>query len=325
VLINFISSLPSQSLQRQEEPRNGISWVFSTYPLDADLYVVYGVISRLEFVNRSAPKVFVALEPPEIFRYSLQVLECYDVVLAAGYDYLGILKNVSVKTGLLNWSIHAAKNQLRAEIAAKGPVMEFHNLSFLNSGLTAIVSLKRITKLQKRRLKFVKYLSNHLPELQLYGREFNPVHDKREVLVRTRFHLAIENSIHPRYWTEKLSDSLLSGAKTFYVGDPQIASEFSNRAVVPLDIQDFEDALSRMKEVMNEGFSHEDNLALISAQNYILDHANIFSRILQLLDEGRLVSSGRDLVVINHQPIPLQNRIRFFKSQIPLRTFVSMK
>jgi hypothetical protein len=315
LIINVISNLPSDLLSRQQVLESNTSWIYSSDPVDADVYVVYGSISRLHFRNQDALRIFIALEPPEIFQYSLRALERYDIVLAPDYAYMKSLRNRFVTTGLLNWSISRPRKAIEADQLPTSDVA-YHANSYHQRPLTTVISLKQITPLQFERINFVKYLKHRLPELQIYGREILPIPDKWEALVRSNFHLAIENSQHPGYWTEKLSDSLLSGTRTFYCGDPNILSEFSAKAVIPIDITDFEGSFCVIREHLGQEMTTETANHLVEARRYILEQANIHSRILQVLEETKLTSSSFQVSVIDPHPVSWSSRLKFLRSRL---------
>ena len=58
--------------------------------------------------------------------------------------------------------------------------------------------------------------------------DINPIEDKFDALIGYKYHLALENSVIPDYWTEKLADSLLAWCKPIYYGCPNINDYFSS-------------------------------------------------------------------------------------------------
>jgi len=115
--------------------------------------------------------------------------------------------------------------------------------------VSVVTSSKNDTPMQRQRLAFIKYLQEKksLP-LAIYGRGYLPIRDKFEVLSRSTHHLALENSSHEGNWTEKLSDSILTLNKTYYIGAPDIGNYFSSSIVQPIDLSNFEQAELKIRE-----------------------------------------------------------------------------
>ena len=74
--------------------------------------------------------------------------------------------------------------------------------------------------------------------------------DKATVLRGSRYHLAIENSQHPGYWTEKFADPTLMANFVFYQGDPSIAQSFDRGAFELIDCFDMDGSYRRISENM---------------------------------------------------------------------------
>jgi hypothetical protein len=321
--INLISNIAPETLRNQEVPSDTISWVYTSQPVDADVYVVYGVVSQIRFKNTSSPRIFVAVEPPEIFQYDLTVLRGYDYVLAPSFGYLRSLSNLQVSTGLLLWSISRSRQALVDVNSSECAPLRFDPPSPKKT-LTTVVSLKRITAIQRRRIEFTRYLKKQLPELTVYGRELHPIDDKVVAFESSSFHIAIENSFHPGYWTEKLSDPILSGIKTLYVGDPLVSFEFRCRGIVPISIDDFRDAVASIKNVLNQGVSPQDLKSISVARRYILEEANLFSRIVQVLAILNPQKSLMRSETINEHALSAKTKSRFWRSEIAAQ-FLALK
>ena len=86
------------------------------------------------------------------------------------------------------------------------PLDFFISNSFLDEkcrDLSVIVSSKAMFPWQKLRLQLITELCSHF-HVSRYGREFNPVSDKSDGLIKYRYHIACENS--PLGPSEKLWD-----------------------------------------------------------------------------------------------------------------------
>lgn len=229
VNVNFVSNLAEVIWRRQELSSNQISWRYTETPEDADLYVVFGITEPIFFPNPFAPRIFCIPEPPEVFEYNIEILAEYDQVLSGDFWYLKSLRNHIVHTGLLNWSVGivgTGRNAIESKTIAQ--------VSDLSSNereqkVSVVTSLKTVTPFQKTRIQFLEYLDKHMNEIAIFGHGISSIEDKADALLKYSHHLAIENSLHPSFWTEKLSDPILTCTPTFYVGHMSTVREFGER------------------------------------------------------------------------------------------------
>jgi hypothetical protein len=288
--INVVTNLHSSILERERPSKSTYKWAYSSKPESADVYVVYGLTRELEFPTVKSPKIFVCVEPPEIAMYDLKVLRKYALVLAPAFPYLSSLPNHRVSAGLLNWSIGSRDHVFKREATRKIPgVSELLRMKTGRS-VTMIVSNKKITKMQKERLNFSNYLKEKLESFELYGRNIKQLDDKMSVLAPNSFHIAIENSQHPGYWTEKLADPIICLNRVFYVGDPTIAKTFHSDCVTELPFNDFSKSLNLIQSVMSTPLTKEILENIIYARQQILTSMNIHCAIERNLDNLKFES-----------------------------------
>jgi alpha(1,3/1,4) fucosyltransferase len=99
-----------------------------------------------------------------------------------------------------------------------------------------------------------RHLSN-TENLDSFHPELKPNARKRRYMEQFRFSLALENSTHPGYVTEKIADALIARTIPIYWGDPRIADEFNPEAFVNLhDFANRRDAVDHIVALsMDEG------------------------------------------------------------------------
>ena len=319
MIINLVSELHESIWQREAGPVATQNWVYSKQPIQADVYVIYGKVEQMLFTSSSATKIFIAIEPPEIFCYDLSVLAQYDLVVAPDFPYMRTLRNRLVRSGLLNWSIGTVDHVHNLELQRELPGVETIRSLMRSQEVSVIMSLKSITPLQKRRVKFIHELKNLVPELQIFGRHSRPISDKLDGLLPYRFHLALENSIHPHYWTEKLADPLLCLAKVFYVGDPLAVTDFDDKCIVPLDIYDASSSARIIHDHLNRGVSEAEMSSLVQARRKIIFEKNmhrIVEEYLQILREGERPVAN--MTSIPAHRVKLRSRARFAMDRLQL-------
>ena len=195
-------------------------------------------------------RIFLLQEPPEVWTPTTEFLEHFGYVISP-YTLptpKGTHLFLGVTTGLFWWygaKMHGHKETSESltfdDIKSETP-------SVKNKLLSTIVSNKSFLPGHQSRITFTLALKEELgDDFDVFGYPHNPIADKRDALVGYKFHLAIENSIHPHYWTEKLADPILGRCKTFYHGASEIHQYFDNSAVVPIDIYDLNNAIDTIK------------------------------------------------------------------------------
>ena len=255
MIVNIVSQIPAAIWQRELPTDLEHEYMHTGEPVQADIHVVYGVRSRLEIPNSVSNAFFVASEPPEIREYNLKILRLYRRVLAPTFPYLSRLPNFVKVSAIAPWWVgtHAGGREhydeqtldislTRDQLAS--PV------SPVRDALSVIVSSKARTPLQQQRLRFVDYLEKKITHIDVWGEGRRFVADKADVLGASRYHLAIENSQHSGYWTEKLSDPILMSNFVFYQGDPDVGAMFDTTAIAKIDCWDMDGSYRRISDIM---------------------------------------------------------------------------
>lgn len=62
-----------------------------------------------------------------------------------------------------------------------------------------------------------------------------PIEDKKDYFIQSMFHVAVENSKHRNYFTEKIIDAFLTKTIPIYRGCPNIGDFFDERGVITFD------------------------------------------------------------------------------------------
>lgn len=127
---------------------------------------------------------------------------------------------------------------------------------------TKFASCIASTKRASPRFEFVQELERFPALVDVFGRgRLRPLADKFSALSEYRFSVAIENSQQPDYWTEKISDVLLSWTVPLYWGAPNIYKYFPKESVVWLPIDNPPKAI----EIIRELSEQDDYSSRISA------------------------------------------------------------
>jgi hypothetical protein len=277
-IINIISNLdPIYWKPLIENYKSALNFIVTNLPINADFHIVYSYKAQLKIPNCKSRIAFVVTEPPEIEILQIKYLEQFGKVFSPDFNYLRNLSNLTITGGLLLW-------QAGFTFESKKIIKSNNFDNIINSWfserpiqISIITSNKEITPLQKQRLNFVKYLELSLPEVEIFGRGFREIEDKSQVLLKSKYHIALENSIHNGYWTEKLIDPLICGTQIIYCGDQSLNRLF--KSVVIIDINDFDKALAKIRDVLKTNV-WERNLSL-RKKDYInfMEHYNLLKVI----------------------------------------------
>ena len=258
MIVNIVSRVPSQLWDREVPSGSLLQFVHTREPVGADIHVVYGLRGRMDIPNAPENTVFVASEPPEIREYNLATLETYRAVLAPGFEYLRGLSNFSEISAIAPWWVGASAGgaihyeEIDQAISLHRSRLEA-GFSPPENSVSVIISSKSKTDLQKQRLRLVGFLEKRLPHLQVFGEGRNPVRDKAEILMDSRYHLAVENSSHPNYWTEKLADPVLMDNVVFYGGHHRYSDNFNSESVIGINPYDLEGTYRIIRESLDRG------------------------------------------------------------------------
>lgn len=141
------------------------------------------------------------------------------------------------------------------------------------------------------RLVFLDHLKKQgTLTVDLFGRANQYVADKAEGLIPYRYSLAVENSSCADYWTEKIADCFLSWTVPIYYGCTNLEDYFPADAFIRIDINRPDEALARIRDVLDHDRWEKRLPALKEARNLLLDKLQFFpyfSSIIRKEDQNR--------------------------------------
>ncbi len=261
---------------------NGLKFVINQ-PVDrCDWWVVChssGLPCQEEVLCDPAHTVFISMEPPDwgcprsFYNQFSHLISCDRTVRH---------KNQIFRNGLTWWVGLKVKFENGHQIS---PVCSFDYDSLLalepqekKNKISVITSAGKHFPGHKKRLRFLERLSAHeiSKHIDFFGGYHNPVEDKMEALGGYRYHLALENSVVPDYWTEKLADPLLAWCLPIYYGCPNIGSYFPRDSLVSIDIDNFDQTVQSLWGLLETDL-HEKSIGPIKvAREMVLSQYNIF-------------------------------------------------
>jgi len=254
-------------------------------PEKCDCIVVFaGQHGLIREPLRKENTLFIAGEPPAIKQYSEAYLAQFGSVICSdpklshpnkqmyqqGYPWFCGLKfledgeKISVKS----------YDDFKAEKNIEKPK------------LLSVVCSDKCSKLgHRKRFEFVKKLKEAFgDELDLFGTGQNPIADKTDAIRPYKYHIAIENSSAPDYWSEKLSDCYLEEAFPFYSGCHNLHDYFPKDAYVSIDLDNPEATVQQIKRAIAEDRYTQSIKAIQEAKTRVLDDYNLFNLITEHFD-----------------------------------------
>lgn len=287
-LVNRGSAANEESPFRMQCPKNGTKWgscSFTFNPLENeyDWLVVIDDVPKIT-PNRVekllCPKehtILVTTEPSSITRYGR--------AFAKQFNYL--ITNQDEK-------FLPHPNATRSQTG---------NVWFYGKDYDSIVSVTHPTKtkkistvcsnkqqghtIHKLRYEFTKIMEERIPELERFGRGFKWIETKADALDDYEFHVAIENHHAPHVWTEKLADAFLGFTVPLYYGCPNVYDYFPKESLIPIDIDDVEGSIAKIKEIISTEGEYERRLdAVKEARRRVIEEYNLLAMINNIVEKA---------------------------------------
>jgi len=142
--------------------------------------------------------------------------------------------------------------------------------------------------LEKKDLSFLKtpydfYSYDNPLNFKNYRGKLLPLKD--DGLFPYKYTIALENSIEKNYITEKLYDGILAECLCFYWGAPNVEEWIDSRAIIKLDLDDFEKAYETIRQAIKNN-EWEKRIGYIRKEKQkILDKYNFFPKVESLIKE----------------------------------------
>jgi len=171
--------------------------------------------------------------------------------------------------------------------------------------VSVITSDKTITKGHRKRLEFVRRLEREIGgDLDVFITSNMGLEDKWEAIGRYRYHIVLENSVYPDYWSEKLADPLLGLCYPIYFGCPNIYDYFPRGSIMTMDIGDFDRSLAIIRGVIGSDIRERNMVMLQEAKDLVLDRYNVFPMLAEILPKLPAAEPAREIVLRPELIIP---------------------
>jgi hypothetical protein len=142
--------------------------------------------------------------------------------------------------------------------------------------LSLIASNKTNFPGHKKRLDFLNYIRENVPEADVFGKGINFIEDKWDGLGDYRYSISIENSSTDDYWTEKIADCFLGYTLPFYYGCTNIESYFPEESFIRIDIDDPSGAIETIMRSIRNNEWKKRLPAIVEARKAAIDRLQFF-------------------------------------------------
>jgi hypothetical protein len=241
---------------------------------ECDAWIVYEGLFGKETTRCPANQVMLITgEPSDIRIYELGWLRSFDRVRTVQPDITHPRRTVGHTA--LPWYLGPGYDQLSSgDFPAK------------TDEISVICSNKAMIGGHRRRLRFVEQLLELSP-MPRFGRGFRDLPDKWDGLAPFRYSVAVENSRHDHYWTEKIADCFLAGTVPIYWGAPNIKEYFPEEAMIVIDTIDPVEVARIIKAEATPEAYQRRLPALREAKRRVLEEYNLFEVAYQMAKAGK--------------------------------------
>jgi Glycosyltransferase family 10 (fucosyltransferase) C-term len=214
--------------------------------------------------------VLITREPPDMMTWPDAYLRQFSMVVTCHPN----LKhpNVLLTQHGQTWHLerHSFDDLLKIPTGAKPKLM------------SVICSDKTYTPGHRTRLQLLKVLKQHFQELDVFGRNVQPIADKWDGIYPYKYHIVLENGSFPDYWTEKLTDAYLGHALPIYYGCPNLADYFSPQAFIQIDPADIDQTIHTIEQAIATHQYEQSLTDIAQARHLVLNHYNLFPMLANL-------------------------------------------
>lgn len=280
---------------------------------ECDFWVVLEGVKITERVRCPRENtLLITCEPPDVKSYSREFLAQFKAVITCNRNLPH--PNLLFTQQGLPWMIGA---ELDVETLTWNNFKSFEELSRpvpkKSKLLSVVLSRKRITPGHIARERFIQMLIDELGEaVDVFGIGYSPLRDKWDAIAPYRYHLVIENSRVPDYWSEKLADAFIGEAFPLYVGCPNIFDYFSGRSIEIIDIGSGNCAIEKVKKIISSDQDCRRRNDLLKEKQAILREYNLFALISHLLDSSSSFK-GKNVSLSIHPDQNFTSKIGRFK------------
>ena len=270
---------------RQMSDNNNLILLDEQSDSAVDILLVVSDLSRKLKIHLQPKGLLICslTEPPDVRSYNFSYLSQFDVILSP-YTLQGI-DNVIIHRPLLPWMVGrrylpALKNWESSIGLSFGDLAMSYSHDRLNR-ICVITSNKSVTFGHEIRLSLISALKKSV-DIDIFGVGFSPVEDKLKVYLDYKYVLVIENSSIEDYWTEKLSDAIISECVVFYYGSPNVSKYLFGDSLILLESLDLWHVKSKIEDALSRKIYENSKSERRALREKVMCQFNIFTELSKL-------------------------------------------
>jgi len=246
-----------------------------------DAWVVYEDLAEIQTVLCPPDRILLVTgEPPSVRSYPEEFLRQFSRIVTC-HEHLPHRAVVLTQQGL-PWHIGRVAGEVDSFCEGYDSLMA---ASPRKERLISIISSdKQSTEGHRRRWRFVQAFMKKFGDVaDVFGRGFAPVACKRDALFPYKYHIAIENSRTPHYWTEKLADAYLAETFPIYDGCPNIGDYFPSESFCSIDVEDIPGSCAAIERLLAEDPYEKRREVVRHCKELVLNKYNLFPTLVEHL------------------------------------------
>ena len=174
--------------------------------------------------------------------------------------------------------------------------------------ISVFCSNKVFTPGHKLRYQFCQKLKNHFKDkIDWFGAGVNPIENKWDGIAPYKYHIVLENSSSPDYWTEKLMDPYMVLTYPIYCGASNISKYFSPNQITEININHPKTAIAIIEDLLSKNDYESRIGSLLQARELVMDKYNLFEIIHQITASKKSVSNHKQLIKLKSDRSFLSN------------------
>lgn len=278
----------------RQTPNNSGRWKNAQFYLNhgeepCDFLVVFA--GHRGLIKENIPKehtLFIAGEPPAIKKYSEAYLAQFGSVICSDTKTSHPKKKIDQQGYPWFCGLKFLENENKVSVKSYDDFKQDTEIKKTKL-ISVVCSDKQSKPGHRKRFEFVQKLKEAFgDEMDLFGTGQNPIADKSEAIRPYKYHIAIENSVAPDYWTEKLSDCYLEEAYPFYAGCPNVDKYFSTNAYSIINLDDPNASINLIRNAIATNHYETALSHIQDAKRQVLDEYNLFNLITDHIDKIKL-------------------------------------
>ena len=135
-----------------------------------------------------------------------------------------------------------------------------------------------------QRIQLLKKMVAEVEGAEWYGHGVHEFKNKCDLMDTYRYHVALENHIGSHYWTEKIVDAYLCECLPFYAGAPDLAEDFPAESLIPIPVDDPDEAIRIMKEAIANDEWSKRLPAIRAAKARLFTEYNFWAQVIKVIE-----------------------------------------